>query len=450
MPTATSTVTITTLRETATSETTSTASTITTTTTTKTSSTTTISTTTTTSSTTTSTTATTTTSTSTTTTTTTTTTSTTTTTTDTTTTTSTTTTSTSTATTSTTTTTTSSTSTTITTTTTTITTSTSTTTSSTSTTTAGNPCISGGYRWNTTGVTILNSTQMTCLNDLFFDLNDTLYIVDETSNSVIWKLPKNAVNPILVAGQVLSTGPNSTQLSSPQSAYLDSKQNLYVTDYYNYRVQKYINGSRIGMTIAGISGTAGTASNVLGGPRFLCLDSTETYMYIADGDNNRIIRFKSNSTSGTNRTVVAGGNEAGNGNTQLNYPWGVYCPSSISSYLYITNANGHSVMQWAPGNTSGIVIAGTPGVAGSNATLLKNPAGIKIDTYLNMFVVDQGNNRVQLYCYNNQTATTIAGNGTAGAGAEQFNNPRGIAFDSSMNMYIADYYNQRIQKFLKL
>ncbi|CAF0736477.1 unnamed protein product [Adineta steineri] len=327
-----------------------------------------------------------------------------------------------------------------------------TTTSSTSTsaTTLVNPCISGGYRWNTTGTTILNSTQITHAAHLFFDSNDTLYVVDEYANSVIWKLPKNAVNPILVAGQALSRGPNFSQLNLPQAVYLDSEQNLYVTDYYNYRVQKYINGSNIGMTIIGINGTAGTASSMLGGPRHLCFDSTETYMYIADSDNNRIMRFQSNSTSGTNGHIVAGGNGAGNGTTQLNYPWGIHYLSSVSSYLYITNYYGHTVMQWAPGNTSGSFIAGTPGVSGSNATLLNNPIGIKIDTYLNIFVVDYGNSRVQLFCNNNQTGTTIIGTGTAGASAQQLNNPRGIVFDSLMNMYIADSGNQRVQKYLKL
>ncbi|CAF4192070.1 unnamed protein product, partial [Adineta steineri] len=218
--------------------------------------------------------------------------------------------------------------------------STPTTTSSTSTsaTTLVNPCISGGYRWNTTGITILNSTHITHAAHLFFDSNDTLYVVDEYANSVIWKLPKNAVNPILVAGQTLSKGSNSSQLNYPQAVYLDSEQNLHVTDYYNYRVQKYINGSNIGMTIIGINGTAGTASNMLGDPRYLCFDSTETYMYITDADNHRILRFQSNSTSGTNGEIVAGGNGAGNGGTQLNYPWGIHYLSS-AIYIFIKESN---------------------------------------------------------------------------------------------------------------
>jgi sugar lactone lactonase YvrE len=277
-----------------------------------------------------------------------------------------------------------------------------------------------------------------------------MYIVDEYVNSAVWKLFKNSVTPILIAGLPLSLGSNSSQLNYPQGVYIDSNQNLYVTDYYGYRVQKYINGSRNGVTIAGISASAGTALNQFGGLRYFAFDATETYMYVTDCDNNRIMRYLTNSTTGTNGTVVAGGTGSGNTNTQLNYPWGIYYLPSVSNYLFITNYYGHSVMKWVPGASSGVFIAGTPGVAGSSATTFNNPMGIKLDINLNMFVVDCNNHRVQMFCYNNQTGTTIAGTGTAGSSATQLNYPRGIAFDSSMNMYITDPGNVRIQKFLKI
>ncbi|CAF3631381.1 unnamed protein product [Adineta steineri] len=157
-------------------------------------------------------------------------------------------------------------------------------------------------------------------------------------------------------------------------------------------------------------------------------------MYIADDGNNRVMRYPMSSTTGTNGTIVAGGAGAGNTNTQLNNPWGLYYLPTISNYLYITNAAGHSVMRWIPGASSGEFIAGTPGVSGSNATTLNTPLGIKLDSYLNMFVVDYLNNRVQMFCQNNQTGVTIVGNGTAGSSAIQLNGPRGLAFDSSMNL----------------
>ncbi|CAF1317093.1 unnamed protein product [Adineta steineri] len=306
------------------------------------------------------------------------------------------------------------------------------------------------YRWNTTGITILNSSQMTFIEDIYFDSNDTLYISDEYNNHVVWKLLKNATTATIIAGQSGSPGSSASQLCNPQGVYLDSKNNMYVADYNNARIQKYVNGSTVGITIAGINSSAGSALNKLNVPRDIVIDSTDTYVYIADYSNNRIIRFQTNSTTGTNGEVVAGGAGAGNTITQLNQPWGIHYLPTISNYLYITNCGGHSVMRWIPGNSSGEFIAGTPGTAGSTATTLSSPTAIKLDSYLNLFVVEYGNHRVQMFCQNNQTGITIAGTGISGSSAAQLNGPKGIAFDSSMNLYVADTGNNRVQKFVKL
>ena len=296
----------------------------------------------------------------------------------------------------------------------------------------------------------MNSTYISHISDIFFDANDTLYIVDEYLNSVVLKLPKNAATPTLIAGIPLSLGSNSSQLNYPQGVYVDAKRTLYVTDYYNYRIQKYVNGSSNGITIAGITTSAGTAANQFAGLRYLSFDPSETYMYVTDCDNHRIMRYPTNSTTGTNGIVVAGGNGNGNETTQLAYPWGIDYRPMISNYMYITNYLGHTVTKWVPGASSGIFVAGTPGVTGSTATTFMHPMGIKLDANLNMFVVDNGNHRVQMFCFNNQTGVTVAGNGTAGNTPTLLSDPRGIAFDSSMNMYVSDHNNMRIQKFLKI
>ena len=296
----------------------------------------------------------------------------------------------------------------------------------------------------------MNSSQLTRVSGLYIDTNDTLYIVDETTNHVVWKLLNGDSNATIIAGELNMSGRIASRLDNPQDVYRDSKKNLYVTDYYNARVQKYTNGSTIGETIAGISGSNGTALNQFGGLRYMTFDNTETYMYVTDCDNHRILRYPTNSTSGNNSVLSAGGNGTGNYNWQLNYPWGIHYLSAVSDDLYITNYGGHSVIRWKPGNSSGVFVAGTPGTPGSNATLLNKPMGIKIDSYLNTYVVDNENHRVQMFCQNNQTGSTIAGDGTAGVNSTQLNAPRGIAFDSSMNMYISDFENRRVQKFLKL
>ncbi|CAF1381486.1 unnamed protein product [Adineta steineri] len=330
------------------------------------------------------------------------------------------------------------------------TTSTSTTSTTSTTTTAGNPCTTGNYLWNTSGITILDSSQVTKVTNMYIDSNNTLYITDEYTNTVVWRLLKNATSATIISGTKGSTGSSNTQLNHPQDVYVDTVGTMYVSDHYNHRVQKYINGSTVGTTIAGITGSGGSSLNQLKHPRYITLDPTQAYIYITDNDNHRIMRYSTTSTSGDNGTVVAGGNGAGNTITSLSYPWGIWYQPCVSSDLFITNNGGHSIMRWTPGAPSGTFIAGVPGTAGSNSTLLNNSMGIKLDNYLNMFVVDNKNHRIQMFCANNQTGITIAGTGVSGSTPTTLNSPRGIAFDSDMNMYVADFYNYRLQKFLKL
>ena len=122
------------------------------------------------------------------------------------------------------------------------------------------------FAGNTTGITVLSSPTLTVTSGLSFDAYDTLYVVDEDVNNVIWKLFKNNSTPIHVTGLLQTSGSNASQLHNPQDVYVDSHQNLYVVDCFNDRVQKYINGSSNGVTIAGITGSNGSALNQLSGP----------------------------------------------------------------------------------------------------------------------------------------------------------------------------------------
>ncbi|CAF1233846.1 unnamed protein product, partial [Didymodactylos carnosus] len=196
------------------------------------------------------------------------------------------------------------------------------------------------YQWNTTGITVGNSTQLDSPGQIFIDSNNTLYIVTY-SNSLVLKLLHNTINFIVVAGNGTG-GSSSKQFNVPQGLSLDENYNLYVSDFYNNRVQKWLYGASSGTTIAGIS------------------DSSNTYMYVADINNHRIMRYFTNSTSGAAGTVVAGGNGAGNSNNQLNQPFSVYY-DSVSNYLYITNTGGQAVITWSPGAASGMFVAGTVG-----------------------------------------------------------------------------------------
>ncbi|CAF4317245.1 unnamed protein product, partial [Adineta steineri] len=209
---------------------------------------------------------------------------------------------------------------------------TSTTTSSTSssTTTTANPCISGNLLWNKTGITVLGSSAAPVpASGVFLDSNDTLYAADEAGHYVVWKLLKNAINATIVAGTYGLIGLNSSQFYFPNDVYVDRSGNMYVTDMGNSRVQKFSKASTNAITIAGsANGSAGSALNQLNGPRYFTFDPTETYMYVADTQNYRVLRYLTNSTSGNNGVLVAGGVGGSNTNTSVNGPFGIhYLPS---------------------------------------------------------------------------------------------------------------------------
>ncbi|UJR24331.1 hypothetical protein I4U23_027298 [Adineta vaga] len=306
------------------------------------------------------------------------------------------------------------------------------------------PCAPNSPHWNITGITLLPSSQLSCAG-LFIDSDDTLYGADSFESSV-WKKLKDGMHNIIVAG---SHGSN--KLISPADVYVDRYENLYVADTGNSRIVQFMNEAIHAITIAG--GTSFTESgnklNQLNFPQGFAFDSTETFMYVADSNNHRVLRFPTDSTSRTDGVIVAGKGVFGNTNEFLQEPSSIYL-SSTNNDLFIVNRHASSVIRWTPGASSGTYVAGIPFMQCHNSSCLHMPAVIKMDSFQNMYIVDQGNHRVQMFCKNSKVGVTVAGNGVSGSSAMHLAWPSGMAFDSEMNMYVCDKDNKRVQKFTKL
>lgn len=66
--------------------------------------------------------------------------------------------------------------------------------------------------------------------------------------------------------------------------------------------------------------------------------------------------------------------------------------------MYIVDTTNDRIMKWTTNYTEGgICIAGCTGSSGTGAKQLEKPRDLKFDSDGNLYVCDQGNNRIQKF-----------------------------------------------------
>ncbi|WP_191908941.1 hypothetical protein [Larkinella humicola] len=248
-------------------------------------------------------------------------------------------------------------------------------------------------------------------------------------------------NGVTVAG-------GNGQLPNPEFVVVDAAGNVYVSDRNLDRIMKFPPNSTQGEVFAGGNGE-GAGLNQLNQPRGLALDQ-QGNLLVADRENDRVLLFPPNSTSLTLGTVVAGGNEEGNGSTQL------YNPTDLTldqqGYLYVYSSGINRVVKFPPNSTSatsGTTVAGGNN-SGPNLNQIDGCDGIAVDQDGNLYVSDMFNYRVLKFPPNSTSLTSgtiVAGGNGRGSGSDQLFIPYDIVVDGSGNLYVADQGNSRVQVF---
>ncbi|CAF1325136.1 unnamed protein product, partial [Rotaria sp. Silwood1] len=127
-----------------------------------------------------------------------------------------------------------------------------------------------------------------------------LYLTDAADTPGIYQMANTATST--------TASITDSAMNTPQNVAVDGTGVIYVPDYdsscvYTYASISATAGSR---TIkAGTCSTSGNSLSLLNGPSSVSLDSTASYMYICDANNDRIIRFLTTASSGDNGVVVA-------------------------------------------------------------------------------------------------------------------------------------------------
>ena len=292
-----------------------------------------------------------------------------------------------------------------------------------------------------------------------FNAHDTLRVSGASGASqLLWTSGGNMIHTasaspidtVLIVAGIGGLGSAANQLNAPMDMYIDPSGNIYVCDEGNNRIQKFAAGSTSGtngVTVAGGNG-AGSAANQLNDPRGLYVNAAGD-IYVADSHNHRIQKFASGSTSATNAVTVAGGNGSGSAANKLSYPQDVYLDQSGN--IYVVDGNNYRVQEFPAGSnssTSATTVAG--GTPGPGLDELSQPTSLLIDNSNNLYVLDQSGERVVMFPPGSSAGTfgtVIAGNNGGGIAANQFFVPKGIFFDGTGNLYVADQGNNRIQKF---
>jgi len=264
------------------------------------------------------------------------------------------------------------------------------------------------------------------------------------------------------------------QFNSPSAITVDSFDDIYIVDLGNNRVQKFNSEG----DFLSKFGTFGFDDGQFINPLGIGVDSSDN-IYVTDSISGRIQKFNSagvfqgwlgGCTSGANCDVTNQHSNgflcttntcsasAGSGEGQFTLPQGLDFDSVGN--IYVTEISNHRVQKFDSGGNFILMFgwgvdsgSNEPeictdtcqhGLVGSGDGQFNIPTDIAIDSFDDLHVVDNVNDRIQKF---NSAGVFLSKFGLSSSAEGDFNGPQGITIDSFDDMFVVDRGNNRIQKF---
>jgi hypothetical protein len=265
------------------------------------------------------------------------------------------------------------------------------------------------------------------------------------------------------------------ELDYPGGVALDSSGNMYIADLDNCAIRKVDTSGTIS-TFAGTLGSCGyggdggpATSAYLNLPEGVAVDKSGN-VFISDFANYRIREVRAsngdiNTVAGTGTKCTGGGAACGDGGLATSAGISDVYSLAVDGFgnVYIADYNNYEIRKFSVGgNISAAAGNGTEGYWGDGGAAtsaeLSYPQAVAADSPGNIFIADDGNERIREVTVSNGIINTVAGNGTGcydpsaacGDGglatSAELSWVYGLAVDSSDNIFIADYDNYRIRE----
>jgi DNA-binding beta-propeller fold protein YncE len=213
------------------------------------------------------------------------------------------------------------------------------------------------------------------------------------------------------------------QVLSLNGIAMDSSGNIWTAD--SHRLTRW-SAAPTGARYASKFGTEGTGNGQFKKPAALATDAAGN-VWVADSENNRAEKL---SATGTFIQQITG----------VKDPEGVAVDASGD--VWVSDSGENKIKEFSSTGALKQSIGGT----GTENGQFKEPAGITVAGGV-VYVVDRGNNRVQVftefageYFYSSQFGSSGTGNG-------QFKSPQGIAVNAEGHVFVSDSGNDRVEEF---
>jgi protein gp37 len=358
-----------------------------------------------------------------------------------------------------------------------------------------------GTKGNSPDGTPAKSAGLAHPSSVLVDGLGNLFIADTDADTIREVPATTTVTPPMTAGDIYTIAGNgflsfggdgaiaaNAELNSPAAIATDTADNLFIADTQNDVIRKVTAATGFIQTIVGapgfdaFSGDNGPAASAhVSTPNGVFVDKSGN-LFIAD-TGNHVIREVAGPTPAAGKITgdiytIAGTNLAGFAGdqgpattAQLNAPDSVFVDRSGN--IFIADTGNHAIREipatTANGKTAGHIytVAGTLNMPGYNGegvlatgALLKDPQGVFVDDFGNLFVADTNNQIVREIPASNLNKMvagniyTVAGTPqTAGFGgdagpaiAAKLRAPFAVLVDHASNLFISDTGNHLIRE----